>query len=183
MYNKIILYSLLNILASSFCQAQEIKSVNGVNYELTYRPTDLLVEQELGQSKDVEKIARLREKYGKYLYFNLSMSINNNELLSTVADNQAKFGHVLRDLTFGMEEKINVYTIDKDTIPMADFVYSRMFGMTKSTSIMIVYPNEKKYLEEEYLNFTVEDLGFDTGEVKFKIKTKAILNQPKLRFN
>jgi hypothetical protein len=48
---------------------------------------------------------------------------------------------------------------------------------------MIVYPRDKKYLNNEYLNFTIEDLGLYTGEIKFKIDTKAIVNEPQLRFN
>ena len=35
-------------------------------------------------------------------------------------------------------------------------------------------------LKGEYLHLTVEDLGFSTGEIKFKLKLKPLLNEPKL---
>lgn len=159
------------------------KAVNGVEYELTYRPTDLLVKQELGESIDQNRIDELRLKYNRYMYFNLSMKMNNQELLSNVVKDKDKFGQMVNDLAFGMEEKINLYTPEKDTLTMTDFIYPRMYGMSNSTSIMIVYPRDKKYLNKGYLNFTIEDLGFYTGEVKFKIKTNAIQNEPQLRFN
>lgn len=159
------------------------KIVNEVEYELTYRPTDLLVKQELGEVVDQNRIDELRQKYRRYMYFNLSMTMNNQELLSNVVKDKDKFGQMVNDLAFGMEEKVNLYTPEKDTLAMTDFIYPRMYGMSNATSIMIVYPRDKKYLNEEYLNFTVEDLGFYTGEVKFKIKTKAIVNEPQLRFN
>ena len=54
--------------------------------------------------------------------------------------------------------------------------------MTNSTTILIVYPRDKKYLKENYLNFTIEDLGLYTGEVKFKIDTKPLQNEPQLSF-
>ena len=159
------------------------KTIEGVEYVLQYRPTDLLVGQELGSKQDHKQIEKLRNKYNKYMYFNLSMSLNNQELLSNVVQDKSKFGQMVNNLAFGMEEKVNLFTQKKDTVLMADYVYPRMYGMTNSTSIMIVYPRDANYLKDEYINFTVEDLGFLTGEVKFKINTEAILNEPQLRFN
>jgi hypothetical protein len=156
------------------------KSVNGVDYVLQYRPTDLLVNQELGDEKDKNKIKELREKYSKFLYFNLSMSMNNKELLSNVVRDKAQFGQMVNDLAFNMDEKVHVFTPDKDTLTMTDFVYPRMYGLTNSTTIMLVYPRDKNYLKEEYLNLTIEDLGLYTGEVKFKIQTEVLNNEPKL---
>jgi hypothetical protein len=45
-----------------------------------------------------------------------------------------------------------------------------------------VYPREVRYLKDTYLNFTIEDLGLYTGEVKFKIPTDKLQNEPRLRF-
>jgi hypothetical protein len=159
------------------------KTIVGVDYELQYRPTDALVKQELGDKHDDKQVAILRKKYRKYLYFNLSMSKNNQELLNGVARDKAKFGQMVNDLAFGMEEKVQLYTPSKDTLAMADFIYPRMYGMSNSTSIMIVYPRDEKYMSQDYLNFVVQDLGLDTGEIKFKINTKALQNEPKLNFN
>jgi hypothetical protein len=159
------------------------KTIVGVDYELQYRPTDALVKQELGDKHDDKQVAILRKKYRKYLYFNLSMSKNNQELLNGVARDKAKFGQMVNDLAFGMEEKVQLYTPSKDTLAMADFIYPRMYGMSNSTSIMIVYPRDEKYMSQAYLNFVVQDLGLDTGEIKFKLNTKALQNEPKLNFN
>jgi hypothetical protein len=158
------------------------KTVMGVDYVLQYRPTDLLVKQELSEKHNDTLVKQLREKYNKYLYFNLSMSKNNQELLNSVAQNKAKFGQMVNDLAFGMEEKVHLYTPEKDTLAMADFIYPRMYGMSNSTSIMIVYPREKEYMNQDYLNFVIEDLGLDTGDIKFKLNTKALKNEPQLKF-
>jgi hypothetical protein len=159
------------------------KTINGVKYELTYRPTDLLVNQEVENKKNKKQIETLRKKYANYMYFNLSMSLNDRELLSNVSGDKQKFGQMVNDLAFGMEEKVNLFTPKKDTLSMADFIYPRMYGMTNNTTIMIVYPREKKYFEEDFLNFTIQDLGLDTGEVKFKINTNTIKNEPQLKFD
>ncbi|WP_291152183.1 hypothetical protein [Flavobacterium sp. UBA7680] len=157
------------------------KNVADVDYVLQYRPTDLLVKQELSDNNN-SQIDKLRKQYSKYMYFNLSMSKNNQELLNGVAQDKAKFGQMVNELAFGMEEKLHVYTPTKDTLALADFIYPRMYGMSNSTSIMIVYPRDEKYLKQDYLNFVIEDLGLETGDVKFKLNTKALINEPQLAF-
>ena len=159
------------------------KTINGVAYNLMYRPTDLLVNQELGTNKATDSmVSALRKKYKKYLYFNLSMSQNNQELLNAKAGNRNEFGAMVNQLAFGMNEKVHLYTKSKDTLEMADFIYPRMYGMSKATTIMFVYPRDNKALKEAALNFTIEDLGFYTGEVKFKIDPKQLNDEPQLSF-
>lgn len=158
------------------------KKVGDIDYYLQYRPTDIMVSQELRDDTDPEKIKKLREKYKKYMYFNLSMSKNNQEVLNEAAGDQQRFSQMVNDLVFGLGDKVHLYTPKKDTLSMTDFVYPRMYGVSKSTTILFVYPREKEILNHEYLNFTIEDFGLSTGEVKFKINTKAIQNEPNINF-
>lgn len=158
------------------------KTIAGVDYVLQYRPTDLLVQQELGDQVDASQVDKLRQKYNKYLYFNLSMSKNNQELLNGVAQDKTRFGQMVNDLAFGMEEKVHLYTPEKDTLQMADFIYPRMYGMSNATSIMIVYPRDNKFVNQDYLNFVIQDLGLDTGDIKFKLNMQALKEEPQLKF-
>src|SRR5690606_33729236 len=145
---------------------------------LAYRPTDLLVNQEIDSDEISEDmVEELRDKYKNYLYFNLSISKNNQELLSTTPKNRNEFGAMVNELAFGMRDNVNLYTKSKDTIDMIDFVYPRMYGMSRTTTIMFVFPREEEHLNEDFLNFTVEDIGLFTGEVKFKIASVIIMNE------
>ena len=173
---------LLNYIKDTDNGYTQHKSINGVEYTLTYRPTDALVLQELGDHINGERIEQLRNKYKKYMYFNLSMSENNQELLSAAPKNRNEFGAMVNQLVFGMKDKVHVYTKHKDTLEMADYVYPRMYGFSKSTTMLFVYPREAEALKEDYLNFTVEDLGLDTGDVKFKIPTDKLINEPTITF-
>lgn len=157
------------------------KMINGVNFSLLYRPTDLLVKQEISDKKVTkEELKELKNKYKKYIYLNLSMSKNNQELLSTIPKNRNEFGQMVNQLAFGMRDRVHVFNQSKDTLEMVDFVYPRMYGMSKSTSIMFVYPRDKEKLQDDYINFTVQDIGLYTGEVKFKIDIEKIENEPQL---
>lgn len=160
----------------------EHKTVNGVDYSLMYRPTDLLVLQELPENPTQKQIEALRKKYGKYLYFNLSMSKNEEELLSVAPQNMNEFASMVNTLSFGMREKVHLYNSSKDTLEMTDFVYPRMYGMSKTTTIMLVFPREEGKLKGEYLDFSIQDIGLLTGEVNFKIPIENIKNQPSLLF-
>lgn len=159
------------------------KSVNGFVFKLQYRPTDLLVLQELSNTEfTLEKVNQLRNKYDKQIYFNLSISKNNKELLSATPKNRNEFNTMVNQLTFGMGENVHLFTNQKDTLKLIDFVYPRMYGMSRSTTIMFVYSFEEEKLKQEYLNFTINDLVISTGEVKFKIETDKIKNEPSLSF-
>ncbi|WP_431160488.1 hypothetical protein [Flagellimonas beolgyonensis] len=158
------------------------KSVNGIDYSLMYRPTDLLVIQSVDAEHREEEIFRLRKRYGNYLYFNLSMSANGKELLDQRIGSRAESGAMVNQLSFGMSDKLNLIGEKRDTLPLMDFVYPRMYGMGESTDILLVYKSDAKVLEQEYLLLTIKDLGFGTGEVTFKIEANKIKNQPKLNF-
>lgn len=159
------------------------KVVNGVDFSMLYRPTDLLVFQELGTGYTPEEVDSLRSKYGSYLYFNLSMSKNNQELLNGLAADRNRFGAMVNTLAFGMEDKLNLITAARDTVALADYVYPRMYGMSRSTTMMLVYPKEEiERAEGDYFTITLQDLGFGTGEVSFKFPKTVFIDQPGIEF-
>ncbi|QMU65603.1 MAG: hypothetical protein GKR88_15815 [Flavobacteriaceae bacterium] len=162
------------------------KNINGYDFSLLYKPTDVWVKQELSGSLEkgrerTQQIKKLRDKYHKYLYFSLSISKNGQELLSVAPKNRQEFGAMVQQLSFGMQEKVHLFTSKKDTIALADYSYPRMYGMSKSTSMLFAYPRDKNDLKEAALYFTLEDLGIYSGEVKFKIATDKLKNEPALK--
>jgi hypothetical protein len=156
------------------------KTINGVEYSVVYKPTDLLVQQELGTTYTSEQVDSLRSKYHKYMYFTLSLSKNNQELLTNVVGDKNRFGAMVNQLAFGMGEKVHLISEKRDSIPLADYVYPRMYGMGGVTSMLFVYPREEKLLASDFFSFTIEDIGFATGEVGFRMQTKPIKNEPQL---
>ncbi|MBP2833279.1 hypothetical protein J8281_13880 [Aquimarina sp. U1-2] len=173
---------LLNYIQQPEHDYLQTKTVNGVNFSILYKPTDLLVDQELTGERTALKIDSLRSKYEQYLYFTISMSKNNQELLTNMARDKQRFGAMVNQLAFGMEEKVHLYTPQKDTIAIADYLYPRMYGMSGSTTILFVYPRDKKITNQEYVHMTIDDLGLYTGDVKFKIPTEIMNNEPRIKF-
>jgi len=164
-------------------QYLQVKNIKGINYSLMYRPLDLLVAQELDDKINESVVAKTRLKYKDYMYFNLSFSVDNKDLLSTIPKSKAEFSAMVNQLSFEMDKKIHLYTPKKDTLGIEDYIFPRTYGMNKATTLLLVYPRDRKILEAEYLNLTIEDLGIETGEVKFKIPTEIIKNEPNISFN
>lgn len=157
------------------------KEVNGIHFSLTYKPTDLLVNQELNKGYSEEEVNELRKKYNDYLYFNLSISSNGKELLSN-SPNREEFGAMVNQLAFGMGQKLNLITQKQDTIALQDYAYPRLYGMGKSTDMLLVYERDSKLIESDFVRLTIEDLGYGTGEIAFKVPTKNLTEQLQLKF-
>jgi hypothetical protein len=158
------------------------QTINGVDVRVTYRPQDFLVKQEIdaGLAKTDSAIEKLKEQYNKQLYFVLSLSKNNQEVLTSVASNKAVFSQMVNNLAFGMGNNIMLITSENDTIELVDFIYPRMYGMSNSTDILLAFKNDTQ-LNAEYLKFKIADLGLRTGNITFTFKTKDIRKTPTLK--
>lgn len=158
------------------------KSINGIVYSLTYRPTDIVVQQMLVNNQSSQDIDSLKLKIDKYLYFNLSISKNNQEILNEFSLNKNDFGSMVKQLAFNMEDKVHLISKKRDTIDLFDYAYPRLYGMGNSTSLLFIYPKKKEIFEDHEFFLTIEDVGLKTGEISFKVPTKLIKEQPKLNF-
>ena len=154
------------------------RSINGIDFKITYRPTDMLVQQEMNEDDGQAIQDSLRAKYNKYLYFNLSLARNSQEVLNGMAGNRNEFGAMVNQLAFGMGDKVHLFSKAKDTIELADYVYPRLYGMGGGTSMLFVYPRDEKLMNSDFFHVTIEDIGLNTGEVGFKIPTEPIKNEP-----
>lgn len=155
------------------------KNINGTEFSLQYRPTDILVNHDLNHDDNVE-IENVRKKYKKFLYFNLTISRNNKEVLNEIGGEKSQFGEMINQLAFAMNENVHLVTSGRDTIKIVDFNYPRMYGLSGNTSILIAYPRTTEILEDEYFNIIIKDFGLYTGDINFKIATQPIKNEPEL---
>lgn len=158
------------------------QTINGVDIRVTYRPQDFLVKQEVdaGLAKTDSAIEKLKEQYNKQLYFVLSLSKNNQEVLTSVASNKAVFSQMVNNLAFGMDNNITLTTSENDTIELVDFIYPRMYGMSNSTDILLAFKNDTQH-HAEYFKFKIADIGLRTGNITFTFKTKDIRKTPTLK--
>ncbi|MEN1784861.1 MAG: hypothetical protein AAGF77_06930 [Bacteroidota bacterium] len=155
--------------------------VNGVDYALTYRPTDLLVTQSLSANSSKEEIDSLKTVFGDQLYFNLSISKAGKEVLNTFAGNRRQFGAMVNQLAFGLSNKVQLLTAKRDTIAMISHLYPRLYGMGGGNTILMAFPRDERLFKGETFQLSVTDLGLGGGKLNFEFKSKAIANEPKIK--
>jgi hypothetical protein len=137
-------------------------TVNGTQYKITYRPIELILEQELKANSGYNKDS-LRTVYSDCLYFVLSMNRDSTEIFGRLSEN---YETLLKQVSFGLQELVTLK--DKDQVFfLADYAYPRMYGGTGSTSVLLCFHDPKlKELEEftidvkDFLNQSEENLQF-----------------------
>ena len=157
------------------------KKVKGIAFELQHRPTDLMVALE-NPNPTKGQMDSLRSKYQKSVYFTLSISTQNKDLLSQVALDKKRFSGLVQDLAFGMSDKATLYSSDFDTIKFIGSDFSRLYGMGKSNTVLMAFEKDPNALKSPYLFFSIKDLGLSLGDVRFKIPTESLINQPEIAF-
>lgn len=150
--------------------------------QLLYRPTDLLVAQELREpfSADTSQINSLKRKYENYRYFILSISSNGQDALNA-STNYAAFSENLSNLAFKMGDYVNMTTSANDTIPVADYHFPRLYGGGGATQLLFAFHKEEMK-NTEWVQFNLLDIGMGFGDTIFRFETKKILEEPKLAF-
>jgi hypothetical protein len=147
---------------------------------VAYRPTDLLVHQNIAGNATVAMIEAERKKYSPYLYFILSLSTDNREALH--ATEAMKYGDLVQTLSFRMGDYVTLTTDANDTIPVSDFVLNRTYGFSNSTDLLFVF-DRKKAEEKEWVQFNLNECGLGIGNQHFRFKMDDIKSIPVVTFN
>lgn len=155
-------------------------SLGNVNIEVTYRPVDLLVYQEIGkQVVDAKEIENLRKKYNQYIYFILSLSNDSKEALHQTGGSQ--YSELVQTLSFRMNDYVTLTTAASDTIPVGDFMLNRTYGMSSSTDLLFVFSKEKA-IGQDWIQFNLNEFGLEVGNQRFRFSMKDIGEVPEVNF-
>ena len=154
------------------------KTANGMELTVTYRPTDLLVAQEVGSSVDTVLIRKAMNKYSEYAYFILSLTAEGKNALYGKSHDMSNFSDNLQTLSFRMADRVFLSNSDNDTIPVADYIFDRSFGMG-STTLMFVFNNEK-LRDCNLFTLHLREFGMHTGDQRFPFHCRDIRKMPKL---
>jgi hypothetical protein len=154
-------------------------SAGQTNISVTYRPTDLWIQQELGNTPaDAKRIDELRNKYDRYFYFILSLSHNDKEALHQTGREQ--YSELVQTLSFRMNDYVTLTTA-QDTIPVGDFMLNRTFGMSSSTDVLFVFSREKAK-DKDWVQFNLNEFGLGAGNQRFRFETQDLDDAPSISF-
>ncbi|MEM9338620.1 MAG: hypothetical protein AAGA66_07830 [Bacteroidota bacterium] len=157
------------------------QQAGGLDLSVTYRPNDLMVHQSLEASYDEQTLQRLREQYGAFTYFVLSMQVGGKDVLYGTSTGQADFSAKLQTLSYRMQEVVSIITSAQDTIPVADYAYPRNFGRETSSNLLFAFSSEK-LKSAEWFNFHLKEFGMKTGDQRFRFRVSDLEATPKVPF-
>jgi len=157
-------------------ESHELKKtieVEDKKVQLSYRPTILLVQQELkGITKPTNKqLEEAKQKYSPYYYFILSIKAGDKDALYGGSVNFQQFSENLQKLSFQMNEF--VYALSgNDTVPLTDFFTPNMFGYGKQTEVLLVF--ERNKIKDNQLIINLEELGLGLGRQSFEFEKEKL---------
>lgn len=158
-------------------------TANEILTEVTYRPTDLWVDLEVGKAQVTnQKLDSLRRNYQDYYYFILNLSKDNKEALHNAPGSMGEYSELVQTLSFRMSEYVTLTTSKQDTIPVGDFILDRTYGLSTSSAVLFVFANEKAK-DADWVQFNLNEFGLRTGNQRFRFNTKDIQETPQLLFN
>ncbi len=159
------------------------KESKGFVTQVSYRPVDLLIAQELGrhEAANPSELEHLKKKYIGYHYFILSLSSGDKEALYQAGSGYRRFSDLVQTLSFRMDKYVDMTTSGSDTIQVADYVFSPTYGMGGATSLMLVF-NKKYTRDDEWIQFNLDEFGLGIGSQTFRFWRKDLEEIPRIKF-
>lgn len=149
------------------------QTVNGIDFIVTYRPTEVLLMQELDLSRDYSEneIKQIRSSYDSSLHFLMEISFPKDYAIKNSTD-QSTFLKFFQELAFGIEDKVELITPD-GIYPPAFFHYERGYELAKKERFLFSFmkPDAKNFKE---ITFQYKDDLFNTSVLNFTFDLKNI---------
>jgi hypothetical protein len=150
---------------------QESKTGN-LKIVITYKPVSLITDQQLKVEERTDMTA-MRDSVNKifsaYQYYTLKLSSEDNDVLYSRAGN---FSENIKTFSFRLGHYVYMTTAMGDTIPLADFYTPNLYGMGKSTQVMLAF--EKK--ESDTYTIHIKDFGLSSADQQFSFDSQDLEN-------
>ncbi|HYE55522.1 MAG TPA: hypothetical protein VD996_11785 [Chitinophagaceae bacterium] len=155
-------------------------SVNGIGMRVSYQPRDLLIWQEVGESKaNARVIDSVEKKYSNQEYFTMGLSRNNQEVIRQLGG-FSQYSDMLQVLSFQMADKVLLISDGRDTVASKDYVFQQTFGMGNENSLLFVFDRAKLAEANEWTMY-VKEFGLGLGIQKFVFRRSDVERVPRLK--
>ena len=157
-------------------------SSDAVTYKVYFKPSDLIAARYLSKHDQHPNIDSLRKSHGNYLYFNLCVSYQGKDLFAQQIPG-INFAELQKRASFGLDQYISLNDDRGKSYKLVDYNYTRLYAMTMSTNILLVFKNDASD-PVQYYELTVRDFVTDTSDkLLFTFYKTDILKAPELNFD
>lgn len=150
---------------------------NNFNFEVIYRPKDLIIEQNVGDHQGAmwdSMAAQLRT----YDYFIMRISKSKKEVETFFAGDPASYMKVMNYLNGVIANDIFMI-VDNETVRVSDALFAPAYGMSEASSVLITFNSNLAGRKADF-KIVFMDSQFGTGRHEFSFEFASIQAIPKL---
>ncbi len=151
---------------------------NGITIEAIYRPTELVLAQQLDGIINLNERQEIKERISNLTYFILKLSNNNKTLETKYISDPGSLQALNSYLSSDIKDNISLIT-EGETIPTLDIVYTPSFEASSFTNIMIVFKGDLN-TEGNFVVLRLTDDFLGIGIIEFTFNLSHIKKAPTL---
>lgn len=154
---------------------------NGATITCTYRPTDLLVLQDLTSTPTAGRDSLARAYAGK-TYCTLTLARNGRELENQFVNDPAAYQQALTYLNAGIAADAFLVTTPRDSVPAVASMYLRQFGTTGHSTLLLVFDTHQLTPQQGF-HLTLRGQRLGLGTLLFPFTAHDLAALPSLKFD
>ena len=157
---------------------------NGATVTCTYRPTDLLVWQDLTSMPATNPATRdsLTRAYAGKTYCTLTLARQGSEIENQFINEPATYQQVLTYLNTGIAADAFLATTPRDSVPAAASMYVRQYGTTGRSTLLLVFDTHQ-FTPRRGFHLTLRGQRLGLGTLRFFFTASDLAALPPLKFN
>lgn len=154
---------------------------HGTTLTCAYRPTDLLVQQDLSSTGTASPDSVARAYDGK-TYCTLTFSRNGSEIENQFVNDLLAYQQVLTYLNTGISADAFLATTPRDSVPAVASMYVRQYGTTGHSTVLLVFDTHQLALQHGFF-LTLRGQRLGLGTLRFSFTGDALAALPAVKFN
>jgi len=157
---------------------------NGTTVTCTYRPTDLLVQQDLANlpAATAAICDSLARAYAGKTYCTLTLAHDGSEVENQFVNNPTTYQQALTYLNTGIAADAFLATTPQDSVPAAASMYVRQFGTTGHSTLLLVFDTHQLTPQKGF-HLTLRGQRLGLGTLRFSFAGPDLAALPSLKFD
>jgi hypothetical protein len=156
---------------------------NRATITCTYRPTDLLVLQDLAKAPaNVVTQDSLAHNYLGKTYCTLKLACNGSEIENQFVNDPAAYQQALTYLDTGIATDAFLATTTHDSVAAVASMYVRHFGATGHSTVLLVFDTHQLTPQQGF-HLTLRGQHLGLGTLRFSFAARDLAALPALKFD
>lgn len=158
--------------------------VNGVHFELQYKPVDYIIANENGKHELPETFHQQRkEKLGELFYFSLALKSGTQDLLMHNLNEEQEYYQRVNYYSLDFQQEIKML-IGNDTLPCLMYQFENTYGVAPYIKMSLAFSGkQKEQALQNNFSILVYDRIFGGGWLKYSFDNKKLNAIPEIKVN